>query len=148
MSNFVVITRNGKDTGRGIDRDKNHAYTESLLPLPHIVEAAYKRGIYEFYNGIRVDRIPSEVRALYAAKEEAFRNRQLRKIAEINARLNELYPTKEQAQELHTLMQAQGGYVTTVASNPYSANTFYALEWQRGFDTGFNRTRIKNLGKV
>ena len=148
MTNVVLITRNGKQTGNAISRDKNLAYTESLLPLNHIVEAAYKRGIYEFYNGVRIPMNFSKPQSILVHRRAmAIRAGDKRKEEFYTNQLLDQHITLEDQYEVETLMETKG-YFTTVASNPYSANTLYALEWQRGFDTGFNRTRIKNLGKV
>lgn len=147
MLDFVTITRNGKDTGRAISRDKNAAYTESLLPLPHIVEAAYKRGIYEFYNGVRVPMTFTKPQGILVHRRAmAMKAGDERKAAYYTQQLLDQHIVLEDHYEGHMLSETKG-YHTTVASNPYSANTLYALEWQRGFDTGFNRTRIKNEAK-
>lgn len=119
-----------------IDQEKNHAQTAYLLESSHIVEGAYKRGIYEFYNGTRQNVEPDENQVmLIESRKKVKWEEELPYLTNLLLRTGVLIEdTVTDGVITDTVL-----YTQTLAKNPYSRNSVWYKEWQRGFDTGYFR---------
>lgn len=125
-----------------IDKAKNRAYTASLIDQDHIIEGAYKRGIYEFYNGVLViQAVPESIVPLLQHRANAIAKGQ--DIDWYNQRItNQGYTIKDYYEDEKYV----GSDLCTVqmATNPYKVGSLYHKEWQRGYDTGYFR-HLRNV---
>lgn len=132
-----------------IDKAKNLAYTESLVNEPHIIESAYKRGIYEFYNGVlAVVSTPPHLEQVMVDRAAAIIMGQ--DIEKYNVRLtNAGFVVRDYYNHDQTNYEGSELCVVMGASNPYKPESLYYKEWQRGFDTGYfrNQKNVKSAEK-
>ena len=126
-----------------IDREKNKAYTASLEGKDHIVEGAYKRGIYEFYNGVMVEvETPKNLEHLMVNRAAAIISGNTQEATALGDKvLNQGYVIKDYYEPNYA---GSTLCITVGASNPYKVGTLYYNEWQRGFDTGYFRN-LRNV---
>lgn len=125
-------------------RERAAAYKQSLLGLPHIIEGAYKRGIYEFYNGVlEIVETPHDLEQVMVDRATAII--QGHNIDKFNTRLtNAGYVVRDYYNHDQTVFEGSELCVVRLASNPYKPGSLYHKEWQRGFDTGY----FRNLNNV
>lgn len=123
-----------------IDRQKNNDYTLSAVDLPHLVEKAYKRGIYEFYNGVHKEVEPTpEQAALLNLRALAIAEGDEAKVDKATNALLKSGVFLKETREGDKLVETKLIHVV-LASNPYNnPESLYHKEWQRGFDTGYLR---------